>query len=54
MAVAPVKVRWYVPPPGIVATAARIDHGKTRLVGALTGVDTDRLPEKKHFHRDPI
>ena len=27
----------------IVGTAGRIDHGKTTLVRALTGVDTDRL-----------
>jgi selenocysteine-specific elongation factor len=31
----------------IVATAGHIDHGKTSLVRALTGVDTDRLPEEK-------
>lgn len=31
----------------IVATAGHIDHGKTRLVRAITGVDTDRLPEEK-------
>jgi selenocysteine-specific elongation factor len=31
----------------IVATAGHIDHGKTALVKALTGVDTDRLPEEK-------
>jgi len=31
----------------IVATAGHIDHGKTSLVKALTGVDTDRLPEEK-------
>ncbi len=31
----------------IVGTAGHIDHGKTRLVRALTGVDTDRLPEEK-------
>lgn len=31
----------------IVATAGHIDHGKTVLVRALTGVDTDRLPEEK-------
>ena len=31
----------------IVATAGHIDHGKTALVRALTGVDTDRLPEEK-------
>jgi selenocysteine-specific elongation factor len=31
----------------IIATAGHIDHGKTALVRALTGVDTDRLPEEK-------
>ena len=31
----------------IVATAGHIDHGKTVLVHALTGVNTDRLPEEK-------
>ncbi|MGI9386020.1 MAG: selenocysteine-specific translation elongation factor, partial [Methyloligellaceae bacterium] len=31
----------------IVATAGHVDHGKTELVKALTGVDTDRLPEEK-------
>jgi len=31
----------------IIATAGHIDHGKTRLVKALTGVDTDRLPEER-------
>ena len=31
----------------IVATSGHIDHGKTLLVKALTGVDTDRLPEEK-------
>ncbi len=31
----------------IVATAGHVDHGKTLLVEALTGVDTDRLPEEK-------
>ena len=31
----------------IVGTAGHIDHGKTSLVGALTGVDTDRLKEEK-------
>ncbi len=31
----------------ILATAGHIDHGKTALVKALTGVDTDRLPEEK-------
>lgn len=31
----------------IVGTAGHIDHGKTALVQALTGVDADRLPEEK-------
>ena len=31
----------------IVATAGHIDHGKTALVKALTGIDADRLPEEK-------
>jgi len=31
----------------IIGTAGHIDHGKTALVHALTGVDTDRLPEEK-------
>ncbi len=31
----------------IVGTAGHIDHGKTLLVKALTGVDTDRLAEEK-------
>jgi selenocysteine-specific elongation factor len=31
----------------IIGTAGHIDHGKTTLVKALTGVDADRLPEEK-------
>lgn len=31
----------------ILGTAGHIDHGKTALVRALTGVDTDRLPAEK-------
>jgi selenocysteine-specific elongation factor len=31
----------------IIGTAGHIDHGKTALVRALTGVDADRLPEEK-------
>lgn len=31
----------------IVGTAGHVDHGKTALVRALTGVDTDRLQEEK-------
>lgn len=39
-----------MPPPArslVLGTAGHIDHGKTSLVGALTGVDTDRLAEEK-------
>src|SRR6195952_3528174 len=32
--------------PLTLGTAGHIDHGKTALVRALTGVDTDRLPEE--------
>ncbi|HWC87796.1 MAG TPA: selenocysteine-specific translation elongation factor [Solirubrobacteraceae bacterium] len=35
------------PRPLTVGTAGHIDHGKTALVQALTGVDTDRLPEEQ-------
>ncbi len=31
----------------ILGTAGHIDHGKTSLIRALTGLDTDRLPEEK-------
>ncbi|MFN6049319.1 MAG: GTP-binding protein, partial [Planctomycetia bacterium] len=31
----------------ILGTAGHIDHGKTTLVKALTGIDCDRLPEEK-------
>jgi selenocysteine-specific elongation factor len=31
----------------VLGTAGHIDHGKTALVYALTGTDTDRLPEEK-------
>ena len=30
-----------------LGTAGHIDHGKTALIGALTGVNTDRLPEEQ-------
>ena len=33
--------------PSVIGTAGHVDHGKTALVKALTGVDTDRLPEEK-------
>lgn len=31
----------------ILGTAGHVDHGKTSLIKALTGIDTDRLPEEK-------
>jgi len=31
----------------ILGTAGHVDHGKSSLIKALTGVDTDRLPEEK-------
>ncbi len=31
----------------LIVTAGHIDHGKTTLVRALTGTDTDRLPQEK-------
>ena len=33
--------------PLVLGTAGHIDHGKTSLVRALTGIDTDRLPVEK-------
>jgi small GTP-binding protein len=40
-------VAQLAPWPMIIGTAGHIDHGKTTLVKALTGVDADRLPEEK-------
>ena len=31
----------------IIALAGHVDHGKTSLIRALTGIDADRLPEEK-------
>ena len=31
----------------VIGTAGHVDHGKTRLIEALTGIDADRLPEEK-------
>ncbi len=31
----------------IIATAGHVDHGKTTLLQAITGVNADRLPEEK-------
>ncbi|HEX3511339.1 MAG TPA: selenocysteine-specific translation elongation factor [Solirubrobacteraceae bacterium] len=33
--------------PLTLGTAGHVDHGKTSLIAALTGVDTDRLPEER-------
>jgi selenocysteine-specific elongation factor len=35
------------PAPLTLGTAGHIDHGKTALIRALTGVDTDRLPQER-------
>src|SRR5436190_2472851 len=35
------------PPPLTLGTAGHIDHGKTALINALTGYNTDRLPEER-------
>jgi len=34
-------------PPLTLGTAGHVDHGKTALIGALTGKDTDRLEEER-------
>src|SRR5205823_10289128 len=34
-------------PPLTLGTAGHIDHGKTVLIGVLTGRNTDRLPEER-------
>ena len=31
----------------LIGTAGHVDHGKTSLIAALTGIDADRLPEEK-------
>jgi selenocysteine-specific translation elongation factor len=46
----------------IIGTAGHINHGKTSLVRALSGVDTDRLKEgarhidrtRLRLHADPV
>ena len=30
----------------VIGTAGHVDHGKSELIRALTGIDTDRLPEE--------
>jgi selenocysteine-specific elongation factor len=46
-AVSPSPVLHAQPRSVVIGTAGHIDHGKTALVRALTGIDTDRLPEEK-------
>lgn len=36
-----------ISPSAVVGTAGHIDHGKSALIKALTGIDPDRLPEEK-------
>jgi len=38
----------------VIGTAGHIDHGKTALVKALTGTDSDRLTEEKARGKDTI
>ena len=38
----------------IAGTAGHIDHGKTALIKALTGTDTDRLPAKMVLFPNPL
>jgi selenocysteine-specific elongation factor len=42
----PFRGKTYMPRDLILGTAGHIDHGKTALVKALTGIDCDRLPEE--------
>lgn len=43
----PLQNNDFAPCTVVMGTAGHIDHGKTALVLALTGTDTDRLPEEK-------
>ena len=38
----------------IIGTAGHIDHGKTTLIKALTGRNTDRWEEERNHHRSWI
>ena len=38
----------------IFATAGHVDHGKTTLIQAITGVDTTHLPEEKKRDRKSV
>jgi selenocysteine-specific elongation factor len=42
-----VRARGTLPESVVIGTAGHIDHGKTALIRALTGIDTDRLPEER-------
>lgn len=41
------ETRSALPRSIVIGTAGHIDHGKTALIRALTGIDTDRLPDEK-------
>ena len=43
-----IKESKSIPQPYVVATSGHIDHGKTALVKAITGIDTDRYQEEKN------
>ena len=38
----------------IIGTAGHVDHGKTLLIKALTGIDTDRLQEEKKLDSQTV
>ena len=40
--------------PFLIGTAGHVDHGKTTLVQALTGINTDRLERPHRDHGCPI
>lgn len=42
-----VRARDALPQSVVIGTGGHIDHGKTALIRALTGIDTDRLPDEK-------
>ena len=38
----------------IIGTAGHVDHGKTALIKALTGIETDRLAEEIRYLIDEL